>query len=189
MSSEGESRDLPPVDGDEESEGLDPAAFEDLPSTDIEVDAHVHFGMAGSFPLRLGDLFFADDGLHIVEYSYITPMFGLGTRRHRREAEAMDRIYDVHGLDEVLLQGDKVVWLSYDDIDRVVVHDGGWIGRAKLTVYAADGASWAYRLHDTDDLGSLRADVEAAGDRYGFDVERRSGVGFSPRENVRRFFG
>ncbi|MFC6988989.1 hypothetical protein ACFQJD_10165 [Haloplanus sp. GCM10025708] len=36
---------------------VDPAQFEDLPNTDIEVDLHVHFGMAGSFPLRLADLF------------------------------------------------------------------------------------------------------------------------------------
>ena len=163
-------------------------AFEDLPNTDIEVETHVHFGMAGSFPLRLAELFFADDGLHIVEYSYITPMFGLGTKKHAREADAMQAVYDVHGIDEVLLQGDLVTWLGYDAVERVVVHEGGWLGRPKLTVYASADQSYAYRLHDEDDPATLAATIEACGERYGFAVETNPGVGFSPRESVRRFF-
>ncbi|WP_423751662.1 hypothetical protein [Salinirarus marinus] len=168
---------------------VDPAQFEDLPNTDIEVDLHVHFGMAGSFPLRLADLFFASDGLHVVEYSYITPMFGLGMKKHHREADAMQDVYDVHGLDEVLLQGDSVVWLSYSNVDRVLVHRGGWAGRPKLTVYAADGTSYAFRLHGVDVVDELVADLEAVGEDHGFDVEAKSGVGFAPMENLRRLFG
>lgn len=170
-----------------EFEAVGASAFEDLPNTDVEVFFHVHFGMAGSFPLRLAEVFFADDGLYIVEYSYITPVFGLGAMKHRREAKAMQSIYDVHGLDEVMLQGDSVTWLDYDAIDRVLVHDGGRLGRPKLTVYT-DGRSYAYRLHDEDDSGMLIADIETCADRYGFTLETASGVGFSPRENVRRFF-
>ncbi|GAB6859928.1 hypothetical protein ACFR97_03245 [Haloplanus litoreus] len=173
-----------------DAEEVDPEQFEDLPSTDIETELHVHFGMAGSFPLRLADLFFANDGLHIAEYSYITPMFGLGTKKHRREASAMQDVYDVHGLDEVLLQADAVYWLNYEAIDRVVLHRGGYLGRPKLTVYPVDetARSHAYRLHENDDADALAAALrDVAADRP-FDVVVESGSGFDPRENVERFF-
>jgi hypothetical protein len=169
------------------AEELDEMDFEDLPSTDIEVSIHVHFGMTGSFPLRLADLFFADDGLHIAEYAYITPLFGLGTRKHRRESRGMQAIYDHHGLDEVLLQADSVTWLAYDTIERVVIHGGGRLGRPKLTV-STDESSYAYRLHDEERPNELAADIEACTDQHDFAVETVSGVGFSPVENVRRFF-
>ncbi len=163
------------------------AAFEDLPSTDIEVEAHVHYGMTGSFPLRMADLFFADDGVHVVEYGYVTPLFGIGMRTHKRDAGAMRRIYEVHGIDEVLLQGDSVTWLSYDAVEAVVVHDGGWVGRPKVDV-RADGRSYAYRLHGDAAADGVVADLRAPADRHGFEVDRRAGVGFDPSESVRRFF-
>jgi len=173
-----------------EAENVDPAEFEDLPSTDIETELHVHFGMAGSFPLRIADLFFASDGLHIAEYSYITPMFGLGTKKHRREAGAMQEVYDVHGLDEVLLQADTVYWLNYDAIDRVVLHRGGYFGRPKLTVYPAEEGirSHAFRLHEEDDPDTLAATLQEVAEERAFDVAVETGSGFDPRENVRRFF-
>jgi hypothetical protein len=173
------------------TEEVDPDQFEDLPSTDIGTELHVHFGMAGSFPLRLADLFFATDGLHIAEYSYITPMFGLGTKKHRREASAMQDVFDVHGIDEVLLQADSVYWLNYDAVDRVVVHRGGFFGRPKITVYPADetARSHAFRLHENDDADALVAELrEVAADRP-FDVVLEEGSGFDPVENVERFFG
>ncbi|WP_248896958.1 hypothetical protein [Haloplanus halobius] len=173
-----------------EAEPVDPSEFDDLPSTDIETELCIHFGMAGSFPLRLADLFFANDGLHIVEYSYITPMFGLGAKKHRREAKAMQSVYDVHGLDEVLLQGDSVYWYNYDAIDRVVLSRGGSFSRPKLTVYpAAESAvSHAYRLHELDDADALASSLhDIAADRS-FEVRVESGARFRPRENVRRFF-
>ena len=161
--------------------------FEDLPNTDIDVEAHVHFGMTGSFPLRLAELFFADDGLHLVEYSYITPMFGLGTRKHAREAESMQRVYDYHGLDEVLVQGDSVTWLNYDTVEWVVVHDGGWIGRPKVDV-RADDRSYAYRLHADADADEIVANLRGPADRHGFALDQRAGVGYDLRDSLRRFF-
>ena len=180
MASEADADDLE-VDLDE---------FDDLPTTDIETELHIHFGMAGSFPLRLVDMFFADDGLHIAEYSYITPMFGLGTKKHRREAGAMQQVYDVHGLDEVLVQADTVHWLNYAAIDRVVLHRGGYFGRPKLTVYPADVTerSHAYRLHENDDTEPLAAELREVASGRPFDVVVESGWGFAPRENVERFF-
>lgn len=171
---------------------VDEEEFEDLPSTDIEVDHHLHFGMAGTFPLRLADVFFADDGLHIVEYGYITLMFGLGARKHRREANAMQAVYETHGIDEVMLRGDSVYWLNYDGIARVLLHRGGWVGRAKLTVYVKDGESYAYRIHEhgeEEEMRELVEGIEDAADRYGFPFEVRDGVGFRPVENLQRFFG
>lgn len=171
-------------------EDIDPSEFEDLPSTDVEVDRHVHFGMTGSFPLRLAELFFADDGLYIAEYAYITPMFGLAVRKHHREAKGMAAIYEIHGLDEVLLQADGVIWHSYENLDRVVVYDGGALGRPKVAVHPERGSVHAYRLHGDDvDLDDLTADLEACGEKGGFDVERRGGVGFSARRTLARFFG
>ena len=173
-----------------EAEKVDLDEFEDLPSTDIETELHVHFGMAGSFPLRIADLFFASDGLHIAEYSYITPMFGLGTKKHRREASAMQEVYDVHGIDEVLLQADTVHWLNYDAIDRVVLYRGGYFGRPKLTVYPADetARSHAFRLHEEDDPDALAVELREVAQEFAFDAVVETGSGFDPRENVRRFF-
>ncbi|MFC5970913.1 hypothetical protein ACFPYI_06165 [Halomarina salina] len=167
---------------------IDPEGVEQLPSTAIQVDAHVHFGMTGTFPLRLADLFFTDDGAYVAEYGYVTPMFGLGTKKHRREATGMARIYAVHGIDEVLLQANVVNWVSADHLDRVVVHDGGRFGRQKITLTLADGDSFAYRLHDEDTDQSLDA-VEAWTGRNDVGFERRAGVGFSPTASLRRFFG
>jgi hypothetical protein len=180
MASEADADDLE-VDLDE---------FDDLPTTDIETELHIHFGMAGSFPLRLVDMFFADDGLHIAEYSYITPMFGLGTKKHRREAGAMQQVYDVHGLDEVLVQADTVHWLNYAAIDRVVLHRGGYFGRPKLTVYPADetARSHAVRLHEEDDPDALAASLREVAQGRPFDVVVENGSGFDPIENVHRFF-
>jgi hypothetical protein len=175
------------VDGDLE---VDPEEFDDLPTTDIETELHVHFGMAGSFPLRLVDLFFADDGLHIAEYSYITPMFGLGTKKHRREAGAMKEVFEVHGLDEVLLQADTVHWFNYAAVDRVVLYRGGYFGRPKLTVYPAGetASSHAVRLHESGDTDALATSLRSVAEGRPFDVVVESGSGFDPRENVDRFF-
>lgn len=162
--------------------------FEELPTSEIEVDCHVHFGMTGSFPLRLAELFFANDGLHVAEYAYITPMFGLGMKKHRREADAMARIFDVHGIDEVLLQADTVHWYPYSSVERVVFHDGGPVARPRIAIHATTGQSHAYRLHAVDALDDLAADVRGAVAGRDVAVERGSGIGFSPRESLERFF-
>lgn len=168
-----------------------PAAGEDveLPETGLEVRAHLHFGMTGSFPLRLGDLFLADDGLYVVEYGYVTPFIGLTARKHRREAAGMARLVEDHGLDAALLEADRVVWHDHDDVDRIVVHDGGRLGRPKVAIYPRTGPSHAFRFHDRVAFEDGLADLVAAADEHGVAVDERSGLGFTPRESLRRFFG
>ena len=156
----------------------------------IEVDVHAHFGMTGSFPLRMAELFFASDGLHIAEYGLITPMFGLGTKKHRREAGAMAEIFDRFGIDEVLARADSVTWLSYDSLDQVVISDGGRLGNPRLGVYTEEGATHAYRIHEDDfDPDEFAARLSELSEERGFDVVSESGLGYRPGESLRRFFG
>lgn len=160
----------------------------ELPRTGIEIEAHFHFGMTGSFPLRLGDLFFADDGLYVVEYGYITPFIGLASRKHRREAAGMRVLVDRHGLDAAILEADRVVWHDYDDLERVVVTDGGWLGRPKVAVYPETGPSHAYRFHDRVGFEETQATLGPVADRHDVRLVERSGLGFTPIESLRRFF-
>jgi hypothetical protein len=165
------------------------STVEDLPNTAVEIHTHVHFGMTGSFPLRLAELFFADDGLYIVEYGYITPLFGLSMRKHRREAKAMEAVYNHHDLDEVLVQGDSVTWLNYATIACVTLYNGGRLGRPKIAVQPENGPSHAYRLHnDNAVFTDLARNIEDVCERYEVTVERRAGVGFNPSESLQRFF-
>lgn len=176
-----EPSDAPESDG---TNGTD----EEVTTTDVEVEAHVPFGMTGSFPLRLADLFLADDGLYVAEYSYVTPFVGLGMGKHRREAKAMGAVYEQYGLDAVLVEADTVVWHSYDNVERVTAHEGGWLGRPKLSVYPSEGPTHAYRFHDRTAWAEALPDVETAADRHGVRFDRREGLGFTPRESIRRFF-
>lgn len=127
---------------------IDADEFDDLPSTDIDVRYRLGFVMTGSFPLHVADLYFCDTGLYLLEYGNITPLLGLTTQKHRREAESMAAVFKYHGIDEAILQADFVTWLNYEFIDRVIVHTGGRIGRPKLTIELADGSSESYRVHD-----------------------------------------
>lgn len=155
----------------------------------IEVEVHAHFGMTGSFPLQIAELFFATDGVHLVEYGLITPLFGIGSRKHKREAGAMQEIYRRFGIDEVIARADAVTWLDYDAIDRVVVTDGGRFGNPRIGVYPQDGEGHAYRMHDEEfDPDAFAAELSTLADRRGFDVIAESGLGYRPGESLRRFF-
>lgn len=161
---------------------------EELPSTDIAVEAHVHFAMTGSFPLRIAELFFTETGLYIAEYSYITPLFGLGTRKHRKDASAMEALFDRFGIDAVLLHADRVIWLAYDNIDQIIVYSGGKYGRPKVSVFETNGTSYAYRLLGERDFDSLTEGITETGQTHEVDVLVSNSLGFNPRRNVRRFF-
>lgn len=160
----------------------------ELPETGIDVEAHFHFGMTGSFPLRLGDLFFADDGLHVVEYGYVTPFIGLSTRKHRREAAGMASLVENYGIEAALLEADSVTWHAYDDLEQIIVHSGGYVGRPKVGIYPRTGPSHAFRFHDRPTFEEARAELGAVAHRHGFSVDERAGLGFTPLESLRRFF-
>lgn len=181
----------PPPDGADGQPDVDDSTSppeEDVPESGIEVEAHLHFGMTGSFPLRMGDLFFADDGLYVVEYGYVTPFIGLTSKKHRRESTGLASLYDRFGIDAVLVEADAVVWHAYDNVDRVVVHTGGWLGRPKVTVYPGEGPTHAYRFHDRPTFEEGVAELEAVARRRNLQLDREEGLGFAPRESIRRFF-
>lgn len=177
----------PPPD-DEAAPSGEGAGGPPVPETGIQIEAHFHFGMTGSFPLRLGDLFFADKGLYVVEYGYVTPFIGLTARKHRREAARMQQLVDQHGIDAAIVVADNVVWHGYDNVERLVVHQGGRLGRPKLAVYPESGASHAYRFHDRVAFEEARVDLESVARHHGLRLEERSGLGFTPLESLRRFF-
>lgn len=180
-----------PIDPDDERSAADEDPADGTPlESGIEVEVHAHFGMTGSFPLQIAELFFASDGVHLAEYGLITPLFGLGAKKHKREAAAMRGLLDQYGVDEVLARARTALWLSYDAVDRVVVSDGGRLGNPRVGVYAVDGTSNAYRIHDEEfDPDEFARSLSTIARREGFEVERESGLGYRPRESLRRFFG
>jgi len=165
-----------------------PADPDDLPSSDIEVEAAVHFLMKGTFPMRIAEVFFTARGVYLADYSYITPLLGLGTRKHRKNARAMQELYERFGIDAVLVQADQVTWLDYGLLHRVELYSGGRFGRPKLTVYTTDGPSYAYRSLGDRDFESMASNVRSIAERHDLDLETADAVGLTPRRNVRRFF-
>lgn len=165
----------------------EPSTSGDAPEGPTTVGVHVHFAMTGAVPLRLAELFFTDVGLCVVEYGTFTPLYGLATGAPRREAAGMARAYVTEGLDAVRERGDRTVHLSYDEVDRVVVHDGGRLGRERIAVHATEGPPHAYRIHAPVDVDALVDGLAAFGPTADLAVERRAGLGFAPLESLRRF--
>lgn len=160
-----------------------------LPETDITVQSHVHFGAAGSFPLRLAEVFFVEDGVFIAEYSKITPFFGMLSKQPGKDAMAMQAIYDRDGIDGALLAADRLIWLHSGMLARVKLVSGGWIGYPKITFYANDQQSYAYRLHDSSQSFDTMADELAEwAETVDVNLELGTGLGISVRENLSRFF-
>lgn len=116
--------------------------------------------MSGSVPLQLFEFVFEARGCYVLDCGAFTPLFGLAAGGHTRRAEALDGAYDEHGLEGLLAVADTVTWLSWEDVDRVVVSDGGWLTRPTLAVETrTDAPSRRVRLHDVD--GSAVADALA----------------------------
>lgn len=161
---------------------IDASEFNDLPSTDINVQHRLGFAMTGSFPLHVADLYFCDTGLYLLKYGNITPLLGLTTQKHRREAESMAAVYKYHGIDEAILQADFVTWLSYEFITQIIIHTGGRIGRPKLTIELADDSSESYRIHDPPIPQELSEDIA----QVGLPVDLRSGYGLTLADLIDR---
>lgn len=165
---------------------IEQGEFEDLPSTDITVTYHLNFGMAGSFPLRLADIFFCERGLYVTEYGNITPLFGLATQRHKREANVMQSIYEYHGIDEVILQADLVVWINYENVERIRIYSGGRFGRLKIRLDTVDDESYVYRIHDEVSLQEVQTTIEGVASRNGFAADSVSGYGLEFGDRIRK---
>lgn len=145
--------------------------------------------MAGSFPLRLAEFFFVDDGVYIAEYSKITPFFGLLGKQPGKDAIAMQRIYDRDGIDGVLLASDRLLWLNTTILHRVKLVSGGWIGYPKITFYTTDNQSYAYRIHDeSKSFDDMATGLTEWADEFDVTTDIGEGLGISPRENIVRFF-
>ena len=172
---------------DEQPTAEQPAQPQEPPTTDVEVEARIHFGMTGSYPLLLADLFFADDGLYISEYTFISPFFGTITSKDEREAKAMEAVWEKWGMDAVLVQGDYIIWHNYDNLEKVLINTPGRFSRPKITIYPTNGSSHAYRVHDRPQWEEADAKLDDIADRHGFTLERESGLGIRPKENLDRF--
>jgi hypothetical protein len=175
----------PSPDGGEGVSGSPPP--DDEESDQPTVGVHVHFAMTGTVPLRLADLFFTDEALLVVEYGLFTPLFGLATGGPRRAAARMARVYTADGVAAVRDHGDRTVALAYDDVERVLLHDGGRLANERVAVQVAEGPPYAYRVHAPVDLEALADGLSAFGPTADVPVEVRSGLGFSPVESLRRF--
>jgi hypothetical protein len=173
---------------DEFAVDIDEEELESLPATDIDVTYHINFGMAGSFPLYLADMFFCEDGLYITEYGNITPLFGLATQRHSREANVMQTIYDYHGIDEIILQSDFIVWINYENIDQIQIHDGGRLGRPKVTVLTDDGEQYGYRIHGETPAQEMYSSINEISNISEFTVDSISGYGLTLGKRLRALF-
>lgn len=155
--------------------------------TETTVGVRVHFTMTGTTPLRLADLFFTDDGLTIVEYGRITPLVGLAIGSPEQRAAEMARTYAEGGLSAVADAGERTIDLAYDEVDRVVLHDGGRLARERIAIRVREGPPYAYRIHAPIDLEPLESGLARFPPTANLAVERRRGSGFSPIESLRRF--
>jgi hypothetical protein len=151
------------------------------------VHVHVHHAMTGAFPLRVGDLLFADRQVVVPEYEYLTPLFGIARGSGGDAAEAARDRYESAGIEGLLAMAEQVHRVSYADLEAVDLYDPPRPGRPKVALSVAGTVPYAYRIHAPVDLDALAAALESLGDRRGVAVRRSASLGFSPRNSLRRF--
>ena len=171
--------------------GGDPGGSEDSRGGDGTgpgpVHVHVHLAVAGTFPLRVADVLFADQAVLAVEYELLTPLFGVARGGVPRAGERAREVYRREGPAGLLAAADRVHRLPYPGLDGVRVYDGSAIGRPKIALDASEGAPYAYRVHAPVDVPALTVALEDLGARRGFQVSSLSRVGFRPLASLRRF--
>lgn len=152
------------------------------------VHVHVHQVATGSFPLRVADLLFTDDRVLVPEYEFLTPLFGLA-RGGMAEAAAIARErYRAAGVDGLLELAERTHSIGYDDVQSVTVYESR-LGRPKIAIAVTAGPPYAYRIHAPVEIEALCEALQSLGDRRGFDVVSRRGLGYSPTNSLRRFLG
>lgn len=151
-----------------------------------EPSIHVHYGMTGSFPLRMAELFFGRETVTIAEYSRIMPLFGILTRQHERDADAMLRIAVRSGVEGVCEWADEVYQFEYAAVGRIDLHDGGMLGRPKIAVETT-GTTYAYRVHGRFDTERVFEQLRCLGIDNQTELRSHHGIGYDPMESLRRF--
>lgn len=154
------------------------------PPTSVHV--HVHLVVAGSFPLRVADLLFTNDELVVPEYEHLTPLFGLARSGMERASETARQRYRQDGVAGLVDAAEQVHRLPYEDLAAVRLYDSR-IGRPKIAIDPNEGVPYAYRVHAPVQIEALTEALRSLGERRGFDVERRSKIGFRPGNSLRRF--
>jgi len=155
--------------------------------TGSDVHVHVHLVIAGTFPLRVADLLFADDRLIVPEYEFLTPLFGLARGQTTVAGRVARKRYANDGVDGLIEAAERTHRVAYDEVDGVWIYDGGVLGRPKIAVVVSEGPPYAYRIHAPVDIDELTDALTSLGTRRGFDVDRSDSLGFSPTNSLQRF--
>ena len=153
--------------------------------TDVHV--HVHLVMGGAFPLRIADLLFTDEAVVVPEYRYLTPLFGLARGGVQSAGDAAVERFRTDGVAGLVDMANRTHQIDYRDLERVRLYGGRALGRPKVAVDVVTGPPHAYRIHAPVEMDRLVSALTGLGERRGFEVEFRSGLGFRPLQCLRRF--
>lgn len=157
-----------------------------MTAPDPTVHVHVHLAMTGSFPLRVADLLFTDDAVVIPEYGYLTPLFGIARGGAGKASDRARQRYHEGGVPALLEMAEQTHTVPYDSLERVRIYDSR-LGRPKVAVDPAGEPPYAYRVHAEVDVDAMTDALRSLGRRRGFDVDRATGLGYAPRNSLRRF--
>ncbi|WP_436928475.1 hypothetical protein [Halosimplex halobium] len=141
------------------------------------VGVHLHHTMTGTYPLRLLDVLFCSERVAAVEYGYATPT-DLASGGAERSADAFAATLQQEGLAAALEAAEDCRTIRYDRLERVVVFDGGAVGREKLLLEAGDDAL-SVRVHGPLDLDRFTGAVRSVLEPHEATVERRRGLGLT----------
>jgi hypothetical protein len=133
--------------------------------------------MTGTYPLRLLDVLFFSEQVAAVEYGYATPT-DLVSGGVERSADAFAATLEREGLAAALETAEDRRTIRYDRLERVVVFDGGAVGREKILLDAGDDAL-SVRVHGPLDLDRFTRAVRSVLAPYEGTVERRRGLGLT----------
>lgn len=141
-----------------------------------EVRVHLHYAMAGSYPLRLIDLLFCTDRVLVAEYDYVTGLDLLTGGADRRATAFAETVRD-DGVEGALATTERQEAVPYEDVERVTVHDGGRFGREKVTLTRRTADPVRVRVHGPVDTAAFVDAVRSTVDGYETAVEVERGLG------------
>lgn len=151
------------------------------------IHVHVHYAMAGTFPLRVANVLFTDRRVLVPEYAYLTPLFGIAMGGGKTAAESARHAFATRGVAGLLDTAEAVRDIPYGDLTGVRVYDPPWLGRPKIALDTRTGPPYAYRIHASVDPKSLAEALSGLSSRRGFDVSYERSLGLHPLASLRRF--